>query len=45
MAARRVAAGDDPAAGALVQEAIDVVAIANALRAAWSPGSLTDYRV
>jgi heavy metal translocating P-type ATPase len=31
-----------PAAGALVQEAIDVVAIANALRAAWSPGSLTD---
>jgi heavy metal translocating P-type ATPase len=34
-----------PAAGALVQEAIDVVAIANALRAAWSPGSLTDYRV
>ena len=32
-----------PAAGALVQEAIDVVAIANALRAAWSPGSLTDY--
>lgn len=34
-----------PAAGALVQEAIDVVAIANALRAAWSPGSLTDYDV
>ena len=32
-----------PAAGALVQEAIDVVAIANALRAAWSPGTLTDY--
>lgn len=32
-----------PAAGALVQEAIDVVAIANALRAAWSPGALTDY--
>lgn len=34
-----------PAAGALVQEAIDVVAIANALRTAWSPGSLTDYDV
>jgi heavy metal translocating P-type ATPase len=34
-----------PAAGALVQEAIDVVAIANALRAAWSPGTLTDYDV
>ncbi|MFM8635280.1 MAG: heavy metal translocating P-type ATPase [Planctomycetia bacterium] len=32
-----------PAAGALVQEAIDVVAIANALRVAWNPGTLTDY--
>jgi heavy metal translocating P-type ATPase len=32
-----------PAAGALVQEAIDVVAVANALRMAWAPASLTDY--
>ena len=32
-----------PAAGALVQEAIDVVAVVNALRVAWNPGSLTDY--
>ena len=33
-----------PAAGALVQEAIDVVAVLNALRVAWRPGDLTDYR-
>jgi heavy metal translocating P-type ATPase len=33
-----------PAAGALVQEAIDVVAVLNALRVSWNPGSLTDYR-
>jgi len=32
-----------PAAGALLQELIDVAAVANALRVAWSPGSLTDY--
>jgi heavy metal translocating P-type ATPase len=32
-----------PAAGALLQEAIDVVAVLNALRVAWSPESLTDY--
>ena len=32
-----------PAAGALVQEVIDVVAVVNALRVAWNPGSLTDY--
>jgi hypothetical protein len=33
-----------PAAGALLQEAIDVVAVLNALRVSWHPGSLTDYR-
>ena len=33
-----------PAAGALVQEAIDVVAVLNALRVSWNPGSLSDYR-
>ena len=33
-----------PAAGALLQEAIDVVAVLNALRVAWRPGALTDYR-
>ena len=33
-----------PAAGALLQEAIDVVAVLNALRVSWNPGSLTDYR-
>ena len=33
-----------PAAGALMQEAIDVVAVLNALRVAWRPGALTDYR-
>jgi len=33
-----------PAAGALVQEGIDVVAVLNALRVSWRPGDLTDYR-
>ena len=33
-----------PAAGALAQEAIDVVAVLNALRVAWHTGDLTDYR-
>ncbi|MFM7291800.1 MAG: heavy metal translocating P-type ATPase [Planctomycetia bacterium] len=33
-----------PAAGALVQEAIDVAAVLNALRVSWNPGSLSDYR-
>lgn len=32
-----------PTAGALVQEAIDLVAVANALRVSWRPGQLTDY--
>jgi heavy metal translocating P-type ATPase len=32
-----------PAAGALVQEAIDVVAVVNALRVSWRPGPLSDY--
>jgi heavy metal translocating P-type ATPase len=32
-----------PAAGALLQEAIDVVAVLNALRVSWTPGSLSDY--
>jgi P-type E1-E2 ATPase len=32
-----------PVAGALFQEAIDVIAVLNALRAAWPPKSLTDY--
>jgi len=32
-----------PAAGALVQEAIDVVAVMNALRVSWRPGQLSDY--
>jgi cation transport ATPase len=32
-----------PAAGALVQEAIDVVAVLNALRVASDNGQLTDY--
>jgi heavy metal translocating P-type ATPase len=31
-----------PAAGALVQEAIDVVAVLNALRVSWAPGALSD---
>ena len=33
-----------PTAGALLQEAIDVVAVLNALRVSWNPGSFTDYR-
>ena len=33
-----------PAWGALAQEAIDVVAVLNALRVAWHTGDLTDYR-
>jgi len=32
-----------PVAGALAQEIIDVVAVLNALRAAWPPRSLTDF--
>ena len=32
-----------PVAGAVVQEVIDVLAVLNALRAATSPRSLTDY--
>jgi heavy metal translocating P-type ATPase len=32
-----------PVAGAIIQEVIDVVAVLNALRVAWSPQSLTDY--
>ena len=32
-----------PAIGALFQEAIDVVAVLNALRVSWNPGSLSDY--
>jgi len=32
-----------PAAGALVQEAIDVVAVLNALRVGHDNGRLTDY--
>lgn len=32
-----------PAAGALLQEAIDIAAVVNALRMAWPPSSLTDY--
>ncbi|MFN9369592.1 MAG: heavy metal translocating P-type ATPase, partial [Planctomycetia bacterium] len=32
-----------PAAGALLQEAIDVVAVVNALRVSWRPGALSDY--
>ncbi|MFM8892873.1 MAG: heavy metal translocating P-type ATPase, partial [Planctomycetia bacterium] len=33
-----------PPVGALVQEAIDVLAVANALRVSWNPGRLSDYR-
>jgi heavy metal translocating P-type ATPase len=33
-----------PAMGALLQEAIDVAAVVNALRVAWNPGALTDDR-
>ena len=32
-----------PTAGALVQEAIDVAAVINALRVSWRPGDLSDY--
>jgi len=32
-----------PVAGALAQELIDVVAVANALRAGWAPARLADY--
>ena len=32
-----------PAAGALVQEIIDIVAVVNALRVGWHSGTLTDY--
>ena len=32
-----------PAVGALVQEAIDVAAVLNALRVSWNPGALSDY--
>jgi heavy metal translocating P-type ATPase len=32
-----------PVAGAVAQEAIDVAAVLNALRAAWAPRALTDY--
>ncbi len=33
-----------PVAGALLQEAIDVLAVLNALRAAWRPRTLTDFQ-
>ena len=33
-----------PVAGAISQEVIDVVVVLNALRAAWPPGALTDFR-
>jgi cation transport ATPase len=32
-----------PVAGAISQEVIDIVAVLNALRAAWPPRALTDY--
>jgi cation transport ATPase len=32
-----------PVAGAIVQEVIDVVAVANAVRAAWPPKMLSDF--
>jgi cation transport ATPase len=32
-----------PVAGAIAQELIDVIAVTNALRAAWPPRALTDY--
>jgi hypothetical protein len=35
--------GISPAAGAILQEVIDVAAVLNALRAALPPRSLTDY--
>jgi cation transport ATPase len=33
-----------PVAGAIAQEVIDVVVVLNALRAAWPPKALTDFR-
>jgi cation transport ATPase len=33
-----------PVAGAVAQEVIDVVVVLNALRAAWPPKALTDFR-
>jgi P-type E1-E2 ATPase len=33
-----------PVAGAIVQEVIDVIVVLNALRAAWPPAALTDFR-
>jgi P-type E1-E2 ATPase len=33
-----------PVAGAITQEIIDVVVVLNALRAAWPPKALTDFR-
>jgi P-type E1-E2 ATPase len=33
-----------PVAGAIMQELIDVLAVVNALRAAWLPSTLTDYQ-
>jgi P-type E1-E2 ATPase len=35
--------GLSPVAGALTQEVIDLLAVVNALRAAWPPKTLTDY--
>jgi cation transport ATPase len=32
-----------PVAGAILQEVIDILAVANAVRAAWPPKSLTDF--
>jgi hypothetical protein len=37
------AAGQPPAASAVVQEVIDVLAVVNALSVAVPPGSLSDY--
>lgn len=34
-----------PVAGALMQEIIDVLAVLNALRASWTPGTLTDFQM
>jgi hypothetical protein len=33
-----------PVAGALLQEVIDVLAVLNAARVAWSPRDLSDYQ-
>jgi cation transport ATPase len=45
LAGMLIAAGGDlpPVAGAVAQEAIDLIAVVNALRAAWPPRTLTDY--